>query len=362
MDNLRFNRKEILKNHIYYNNLGDHNAHKPIVTKGYVKCKLMHGTVGTNVVPDLIIFEEDGEKNFKWLQPLAFLPITNIYYDDEEENSKAVGRFIIDISCNTSIYVNLGSDNYIRGYEDFSGLYSCEIHSSVVLDNYFTGIGYFDEFNVPFIKAYHHTNGDAYQKIIESGYLKLSNWNIAGTKSLKNIGYLYLTPLEEIKYDSDLVQIAMSQKGNILLRTNSGINRRVNIYRRTTKKFGSKLELYVDARCIAPSHIFKYRDTKEFVYYYICSPFILRLGANIESVFKLEENIIKFGSNTKITDYIVIGDGDYIKNIAAPYDEENTKSIFKIEKLSNGKSLFDFWWENRNTDQYTDKQITPIEF
>lgn len=68
---------------------------------------------------------------------------------------------------------------------------------------------------IPFLKAYHHTNQDSYDKILSSGYLKLSNWNIAGTKSLINIGYVYLTPLDELKYDMDLIQIAMSSLGQI---------------------------------------------------------------------------------------------------------------------------------------------------
>jgi hypothetical protein len=60
--------------------------------------------------------------------------------------------------------------------------------------------------------------------------------------------------------------------------------------------------------------------------------------------------------------YIIVGDCDYMDGLIAPYDEENTSYIFKIEKQDGSKNLFDFWHDNANTDQYSNKQVEYQEF
>lgn len=351
--NKHFNRYETFKSHIYINELGDEEWIKERVYKGFIKCKLMHGTVGTIIVPDLIFYQIDENKRFKWIQPLAFRPNRNYYVENE-----AIANIMIDISAKTTVKIQFKKSDFIRKLSDYSELYECEILSSTDISEHFTGEGYFNDEYVPFIRAYHHTSQRNFVKIQECGYLKNSKWNIGGTKELKNIGYVYFTPLNELKYNSDLEQVAMSRKGFILLSSNDGRIRKVKIYRRFVKHFQKTMAFWLDTQAIAPSHFFKRRDSIGKIFYLVASPFILRVGMEPEKVLKFEGDLII--DSSKKADYIVLGDCDYLDGVIAPYDEENTSFIFKIEKES--MNLFDFWKEHANTDQYTNKQVEYQQF
>lgn len=355
--NLRFNRVENDSNHKYINLLGDNEIQKNIMNKGFIKCKLMHGEVGTIIVPDILIYQVNDKNQFKWIQPLAFRA-NQIYFLDDD----AQGNIMIDISSQTSVTVRFWKSKFVKLLSDYSQLYECEIYSSVDILGHSTGEGYFDEKQIPFLKAYHHTNQKAYSLINECQYLKLSSWNIAGNKELANIGYLYVTPINQIMYDTDLEQIAMSSKGEIYARTYFGSIRKIKVYRRFVKDFTAKLTLWIDSQIIAPSHLYKMVDSVGVVYYQICSPFIQRIGAYPNSQLTFLYDKISDNKEIKKADYIILGNLNTFKGIEAPYDEENTKYVFKIEKISKEDNLFDFWEKNANTDQFSDKSAEFLQF
>jgi hypothetical protein len=353
--NTQFNRYEDINGHRYIEYLGDNEVQKQILFKGYIKCKLMHGNKISVIVPDLLIYQVDLKKSYKWIQPLAFRA-NQIYYFDEN----AQANIMIDISARSTVFIRFKRSDFVRVLNDYSEIYECSIFASTDISNYYTGEGYFDESFVPYIKSFHHTNNIAKKMILECGYLKNSKWNIGGTKELRNIGYIYFTPLEKLKYNADLVQVAMSNTGYILLSTNQGKIRRINIYRRFVKDFESTLAFWLDTQSIAPSHLFKRRDSLGAVYYQVCSPFIQRVGMFPETKLVFLNDVIQ--DSSKKADYIIVGDCDYMDGVIAPYDEENTEYILKIEKLNGTINLFDFWEENANTDQYSNKDVEFQEF
>lgn len=57
-----------------------------------------------------------------------------------------------------------------------------------------------------------------------------------------------------------------------------------------------------------------------------------------------------------------MGDCDFPDGVVAPFDEENTEHIFKIEKLNLNNNLFDFWYEHANSDQYSNKEVEFQKF
>ena len=98
------------------------------------------------------------------------------------------------------------------------------------------------------------------------------------------------------------------------------------------------------------------------MFYEICMPFIYRIGANPDSLLDYENNTIRKQDHLKQIDYQIIGLATEFKGLEAPYDEENTDYIFKVEKLSKETNILDFWFENVNSDQYSDKSIENQKF
>ncbi|WP_170885604.1 hypothetical protein [Bacillus alkalicellulosilyticus] len=142
--------------------------------------------------------------------------------------------------------------------------------------------------------------------------------------------------------------------------TNSGEIRRVNIYRRFVKDFDSTLGFWLDAQSIAPSHLFRRLDSNGGVFYQVVAPFIHRVGMLPEKLLQFQNDVIIDFS--KKADYIIVGDCNHMNGLIAPYDEENTNYIFKIEIQEGNKNLFDFWRENANTDHYSNKQVEYKQF
>lgn len=64
----------------------------------------------------------------------------------------------------------------------------------------------------------------------------------------------------------------------------------------------------------------------------------------------------------KAFDYIVVGDCTTLDGLAAPYDEENTAHIMKVEGMTPGTTILDFWFARGNSDLYTGKTVTMQEF
>ena len=61
-------------------------------------------------------------------------------------------------------------------------------------------------------------------------------------------------------------------------------------------------------------------------------------------------------------DYIVVGDCSTLDGLAAPYDEENTPHVLKIERVNDGRSFVAFWFSNGNTDLFSGKTPEMQEF
>jgi hypothetical protein len=80
--------------------------------------------------------------------------------------------------------------------------------------------------------------------------------------------------------------------GFILLTSNTGEIRKVNIYRRFVKDFEATLEFWLHTQSIAPSHLFKRRDSLGRVFYQVCSPFIHRVGTAPDSVLEFQGDVI----------------------------------------------------------------------
>jgi hypothetical protein len=208
--NKQFNRLESLVDHFYWSNL-ECEAIEHHITKGWIKCKLLHGYGYSVIIPDQLLLDQGG---LKWIQPIGFTP--NLIAKFSELN--IVCDLRVYISCGQALRVRFVNSDLVRDLPDGSQLYRCELIGPMDLHEYAVGEAEFSSDNVPYVHLYHHTTKDACQKILAGAYFRTSSSNIQGTtKKFRNVAYVYFTPLDAIQTDSDLKMIAMAQGGKLEL-------------------------------------------------------------------------------------------------------------------------------------------------
>ncbi len=361
--NRHFNRWETTAGHEYINRFGYLPIGETIHT-GFIKCKLAHGLHYSVVVPDLL-FPGEGAQ---WIQPLAFGPNLISKFVDQIDC-----RFNVDVSCGTRLIVSFTNRDLVTHLADGSDLYRCSFQGPVNLENFVTGTSILQIGAAPLISLYHHTMQEAKESIRASHNFWSSVWNIQGTKrKLTNVGYVYFTSLDKIEFDADLNAIAMASNGYVemwvdgfippenmlkkdMFKRYSSYLLRLPVYRASTKNRTAALELRIDCSCLAPQHIWRH-ESPEGVWYEICNPFTHRVGVlpGQELPFVGEE-VWRGTFAEKQFEYVIVGDATQVTGLAAPYDEENTTDIWKIERIAETSTIPDFWMENGNQDLYSGK-------
>lgn len=371
-ENKHFNRSETVNGHQYHRDfgflpIGEHQH------SGLIKCKLVHGHGYSVVVPD-ILFWGDGSR---WIQPLAFGPNAIAKFNDDDIRC----RFNVDVSCGNRLIVSFTKQDFVQHLFDGSELYRCSFQGPENLVDFVTGVSQFEFGTPPLIELYHHTKPETKEKILASGEFWASQWNIQGTKrKVTNVGYVYFTSLESVKFDEDLTTIAMASNGYIDMLVDGfqppqDISKRelqkrysnvrllhLPVYRGSTKDRSAVLIHLVDCSCLAPQHVWRH-DSLEGVWYEICNPFTHRIGLQPDRRLPIIGSAIRSGSfSQKQFDYLIVGDATTVTGLAAPYNEEETSHIWKIERIAEGSTMLDFWMEHGNTDHFSGKAPEMQEF
>ncbi|MAX23843.1 MAG: hypothetical protein CMJ19_04990 [Phycisphaeraceae bacterium] len=369
--NKRFNRLESELDHFYCFNYGTEPPGDEC-KEGLVKCRLLHGMGCSLIVPDQIFLGADGSK---WIQPLAFM--ANIIAKSSED--EIVCDLPVDISCGQTLRIRFYNHGLLANLDDGSQLYKCEIQGPSDLAEHATGDSCLGPEGVPYIRLYHHTTPVARDSIASSGHFRTSMWNIQGTrKKLVNVAYAYFTPLNQITCDNDLKMIAMATGGEIELRRDGFTPPEILLpdWRETFKddvlvmpvypcnpsKREATLELWVDSTVLALQHIYRH-DEGGPVYYEFPHPFIHRIGTEPgASVTFDDQGRIHRQPYLKAFEYGVVGDCTTLEGLAAPYDEEDTTDIMKVERMDAGMSILNFWFDHGNQDLFSKKQVDLQEF
>lgn len=382
--NTQFNRIEVAGRHQYLTEFG-RGERGDTVTPGWVKVKLLHARHGSIVVPDQIYLKAPSAKprsqRMLWIQPLAFLaPLLGKTSEDIH-----CGIFV-DISCGQSIEVTFAESGFERAFDDGSYLFQCSIRGPANLAQYATGAGIMAPTGAPILDLFHHTSPAAKESILGGGHFRGSRWNVQGTKTLQNVGYVYFTPLSAIMAEDDLQQIAMSADERLfLLRDNApqppvvkqvllrlieeGIGSWqedvlvLKVYRESTKNRRATIRLGVDADLLAPQHLLMHNPDGKPVYYEVNQPFIHRLGVTPEVTLPIRDGVVDRGNaSVQRFDYVVLGDATTLDGLAAPYDEEDTTHIFKIHRVPDGMTPLSFWFAKPNADHFTPLSPDMQEF
>jgi hypothetical protein len=370
--NKRFNRIETVSEHVYIRDYG----YLPIGKqehRGFIKCKLAHGDGYSVIVPD-ILFLGGGSR---WLQPLAFGPNVIEKFDDDDIRC----RFNVDVSCGNRLIASFTKQDFVQHLSDGSELYRCRFQGPADLTDFATGSSAFEAGVPPLITLYHHTKPETKEKILASREFWLSMWNIQGTKrKLTNVGYVYFTALDSVKFDADLTTIAMASDGYIdmvvdgfqppenmprkeILKRHSNIRLlHLRVYRESTKDRTATLEHLVDCSCLAPQHTWRH-CSPDGVWYEVCNPLTHRIGLSPEEKLPLHGPKIRSGGFTqKQFEYVIVGDATTVAGLAAPYNEEETSQIWKIERVPDGSTMLDFWMQYGNVDHFSRKTPEMQQF
>lgn len=356
--NTHFDRKEQADNN-YYNNLRGTQPIGGTNYEGYLKCKLVHTNGLSVIVPDLIYIMDDNE-NFTWFQFYSFMANQLIKFDENE----ILGSIYIDIAFGHTLRLTISNEWHIENFQDQSNLFKCRITGPDNLMDYSTGKGKLIN-NIPFIYLYHHTLPETKKLIAQSSNYRGSLWNYQGTKTLTTICYAYFTSLDAIQKPNDLKMIAMANEGKLQLMVD--VSKEVvsiNVYRENTNNRTATIKQLIDTTIILNNHIWMHtHDDNGTTYYELCSAFIYRVGLEPTTTLPFENETISRVDNIKTTNYIVLGDSTTKLGLLAPFDEEFTSHIFKIEPFYNiNTNILKFWFNNGNKDHYSEKEVYREKF
>ncbi len=371
-ENRRFNRLESHSDHFYIEDYG-RNGIGSSQYEGWVKCKLLHGAGYSLIIVDQVYLDRGG---LRWIQPLALgCPCVLSKLSDTE----IVCTLWMDISCGHSLEVRLVNHDHVTDFADGSQLFKCTIRGPAALDTYATGEAEWGFGEEPYLRLFHHTTASTVPLILDSGHFRAGSFNIQGAqKRLKNVAYAYFTPLDAIRNDSDLKKIAMAEGGFIVLRRDGFVPPPVvepgfleahkndivqlDVYRCEPAKREAAIDMWIASSVLAPQHIYRHHEDGR-VYYELPHHFIHRVGVEPgRSVTFDGENRIHRQEGLKSFDYIVVGDCTTHKGLVAPYDEEDTTHVMKVERMEKGQTMLEFWFEHGNSDLFTGKSVEMQEF
>lgn len=323
---------------------------------GFIKFRLGHSAGRSYLVPEVLV----GVAGSRFFLPSFFGP--PIFGFNLEPGHHKV-RFNMDAGAPraaslTRLVVDFSSRDRVRAFSDGAQLYRCRFEGPRQITRSASGLcrplldGDFG------LKLYHHTTPTSAEKIRASGELWSSPWNLAGTRELKNVAYTYFTSLPHIQSEEDLRRIAMASGGKIELQTTSDRHLEavlsLEVYRGATRDRTATLPFEVPTALIAPPPLFLHPLTAlQAAYYEVVGPEIVRIGVKTGATLPIKTGaVMRAAGDEKAFSYLVLGDASEIEGLAAPYDEEETKSVVHLEPLAD-QDVFDFWLTHQNEDLVT---------
>lgn len=329
------------------------------VHDGFIKLKLVHGNGYSLIIPDILIMISNKPI---WFQPKYFSPPSLSFIDEA-----GYGQFNIVLDRDVDLLIGITRDRLVKSYGDGSFLYRCRIKSAGRFRNRAAGTCTVGSDYTIWLDLFHHTSASAASAIRSSKHFRGSRWNIQGTKELRNVEYVYFTSMPAITSREDLKRIAMSSDGSLeLLPTNGTPPRdlvRLEVYRADTLSRRHTVRMRVPADAIAGQHIWRHDPWKAATYYEVSHTAIFRVGLEPGTVLPFLNRAIDLrNASLKRFEYVVLGNANTRDGLIAPYDEEDTRELFKIENCKPDGDLFGFWQNNANRDHYSNRDILLQDF
>jgi len=328
------------------------------IRHGYLKCRLVHMRDRSFILPDVLMASGI---NRKFFSPQFFNPNRIAFFGGD--GSADVCRMVIEVLGRVDLEVAFFRRSLIKQCADGSFIYKCAFKT--VEDVPFpSGQGTWRKQGDKFeLALYHHTNAAGFDGINGSRELWSSPWNIQGTKKLKNIGYGYFTSLERIEHELHLKEIAMSEQGIAhFLPTNAPKNAQfataIPVPQQTTNDRTKRLRFWVDTETISPSHVWLHRPMDQPAYYEVVLPKVFRVGVNSGETLPFSGTRLAVPKDsTKTLPYAIVGDADDNAGLIAPYNEEETMQLAKIDFIPEGMEVIERWYQQKNTLMFDDIEV-----
>lgn len=323
------------------------------IKRGFFKCRLVHMPDRSFVLPDVLL---SSEMKGEFYAPKFFTPNQIAFFGDD--GSADFCRLTLELLNGNDVDVAFFRRDLVKACSDGSFIYKCAF-SPKVKKGLPEACGRWRRNGKTFeLLLYHHTNATAEIGIRDSRELWSSSWNIQGSKRLENVSYGYFTSLPKIRNEFHLQKVAMSQFGvSHFLPTNAPYSAEfaaaLPVPNRTPTDMGRSLAFWIDMETISPSHIWLHRPWSRPAYYEVVLPHVYRVGVTPGYRIPLGGNRLAIDpGQAKLLKYVVVGDASTPEGLAAPYNEENTPLVAKIDEVPTGSEIIGRWHEKQNSDLY----------
>ncbi|MBO9546958.1 hypothetical protein [Caulobacter sp.] len=317
---------------------------------GFVKFKLVHGVGYSVFLPDAV-FLQDGE-GWRWFEPQMFdAPLLSFY----EQQSYA--QFAIETSHGDELLVATTEDRFVTRFADGAQLFRCRVAGDAELLRRSAGRAHLRLDGGFDLDLFHHTTPAARDAILASCELRGSAWNIRGTRALENVAYAYLTSLPQITNSLDLQAIAMASDGVLHFLLDNRVAPdgivTLRVYRETTANRMATVALRIPAEFVAGQHLWRHEPDNRGVFYESSHTAIYRVGLAPGATLRFSEGRVGLETpGLKRFGYAIVGDARSPSGIAAPFEEETTSGIVKVE-FCNDLDLLTFWRTRANEDHFS---------
>lgn len=333
------------------------------IRRGFIKCRLVHMSDRSFVLPDILL---SSKIKREFYSPKFFTPNQINFLGGNGLNDYCCLN--LELLNGTDVRVAFFRRDLIKACSDGSFIYKCAF-SPQAKKGLPKPCGKWRKRENSFeILLYHHTHADAEQGIKDSQELWSSPWNIQGSKKLENVGYCYFTSLPKILSEQHLCEVAMSTMGVAhFLPTNAPYSAEfasaLPVPKRTPKDMDRSLAFWVDLENVSPSHIWLHRPWGRPAYYEVVLPRVYRLGVNPGYHLPLVGKRVAIDSaEAKLLKYVVVGDAASTEGLAAPYSEEETLLLAKIDDSPNGREIIGRWQEKQNTSLFPKMNVELARF
>lgn len=329
---------------------------------GYLKCRLVHMNERSFVVPDVLMVS--GSKQ-GFYSPQFFYPNQIAFFG--EGGSPGLCRLRVEITGGAEAEIVFFRARMTKHCADNSFIYKCAfrlIEGGVQPPTQGTWRRRGEAFE---LSLYHHTNAVGEAGIRKSGEIWNSPWNIQGTQKLKNIAYGYFTSIPKLDNVLHLMEIAMAENGSAyFLPTNAPndaqLAHSLPVYKRYRQDIDRPMRFWVDVEVISPSHLWLHRPRDEAAYYEVVLPKVFRVGVNPDQTIPIKGTRVNIGcQDCKTFMYVIVGDADTEWGLTAPFHEEETFQLAKIDVIPTGSEIIGTWYEKQNSYVFPHLAVEMVE-
>lgn len=321
-----------------------------VVHHGYLKCRLVHMEDRSFVLPDVIMIE--GATN-GYYSPQFFHPNHLSWFGGD--GSADFCRLRVEVLGQVDFDVIFFGSKVVKHCDDGSFIYECGI-KTVGTNILPAAQGCWRRCDERFeLALYHHTTKAGAAGINESQELWSSAWNIQGTCELKNVAYGYFTCIPIMDSMWHLQEVAMAENGQALfLPTNAPNDAQfavtLDVYQRTVRDIEVPLQFWVDVETLSPSYLWLHVPTNAATYYEVVLPKVFRVGTKPGQTIPIRGDQLEMApKDCHNFDYVIVGDGDTHDGLIAPYREEETLQLAKVDHIPSGIEIIQRWYQQRNT-------------